>query len=554
MLPEKLLVGTSSNAERKVFYALRDLLPSDYTVFHHLPVYRPMDAAGGLLDGEIDFVIVHPEKGLIILEVKGGGIIRESDSGEWFSVDAHGVKHKIRNPFEQAKDYKYFLRSDLQRCRTTKGYSYPIGHAVWLPDVTLTGQHLDLSSSIRLITLDSGDLSVSADSVPRLFEASLGTGRLDPPGPAGVEALVRYLAPSWKIVSALSAQIVDESTQILEATESQYRILSLLDRVPRALISGCAGSGKTVLAMEKARRLSSEGQRVLLLCFNKNLAAWIQAQTLPVKGIDVFHFHGFCTHMSRVANLPIPTPDPAGEERSYYEYDLAEALMDALGESDHRYEAVIVDEGQDFLSSWWIPIIESLANPNEGTCYIFFDDNQTIYNRTPRFPFSGPLVQLFENCRNTKLIHNEVAKYYQGNSFIQPIGPEGRKPEYTIAADEKGALREAVKQLLHEGVRGGDITVLTPSSPQHSALKDGERLDNVRLSWTRHGERDVILCSTIHSFKGLESPVVILVEMAELNPSNRIEMLYVGMSRAKSHLIVILSDQASRDLLTCWGK
>jgi hypothetical protein len=63
MLPEKLLVGTQSNAERKVFYALKDLLSSEYTVFHHLPVYRPANASGGLLDGEIDFLIVHPELG-----------------------------------------------------------------------------------------------------------------------------------------------------------------------------------------------------------------------------------------------------------------------------------------------------------------------------------------------------------------------------------------------------------------------------------------------------------------------------------------------------------
>ncbi len=549
MLPEKLLVGTQSNAERKVFYALKDLLSSEYTVFHHLPVYRPANASGGLLDGEIDFLIVHPEFGAIVVEVKGGGIIHESESGEWSTIDARGATHTIRDPFEQAKSYKYFLIGDLGDCRITKGYSYPIGHAVWLPDVDLSAHSLGFSTSIHRITLDSHDLPAAVTSVPRVFEASLGTTRFRPPGHAGVEALVRYLAPSWEIRPSLSAEMVDEDRHILEATKSQYRILSLLGRVPRALICGCAGSGKTLLAMEKARCLSSAGLQVLILCFNKRLAAWMESQIPGGIGIDVFHFHGFCAHMCRAVNLPIPTPDPIDHEETYYKYDLPEALMDALARTDHRYDAVIADEGQDFLSSWWIPILESLADPNGGTCYIFFDDNQTIYRREAGFPFTGPLFQLLENCRNTKKIHSEVAKFYRGDGHPQAIGPEGRRPEFVIASDGKQGLREVVRHLLQDGVKAKDISILTPLNPQRSVLKEGESIGNLRLAWDSSIEQNTIRCSTIHSFKGLESPVVILFELMELHPQTRTEMLYVGMSRAKNHLVFILPDEHSRALL-----
>lgn len=544
MFPQKPLVGTLSNAERKVFYALKDLLSDDYTVFHSIPMYRVHEKAGGLIDGEVDFLLAHPNKGLVVMEVKGGGISHEASAGIWATTDSQGIIYEIKDPFEQAKNYKYLLIHDLRDYPLTRNFTYRIGHAVWFPDLDLRARSLGLSVQLKKITLDASDLSTAHESVSRLFNDSVGTENTKPLSGAGIDGLIRYLAPSWEIPCTLSAQLVDEDKQIIEATKSQYRVISLLRRVPRALVSGCAGSGKTLLALEKARRLSEEGQHVLVVCYNKKLAAWIR-NILDVE-IDVFHFHGLCTHFCLKADLPVPAPDPLSNQDAFFRYELPEALLNALTEVEIRYDAIIVDEGQDLYSNWWVPLQELLKEGKTGVFYIFFDDNQAIYSRDLEFPFSAPLFPLNENCRNTKLIHNEVTKFYKGEIIPQAIGPEGRKPEYIYISNEmaeKQILKQIVKRMVNEeNVNPKNITILTPKSYDRSALKDGFKIGDLQLSW-EHRDQQRIHCSTIHSFKGLESPVIILVELEMLHPEKRKELLYIGISRARNHLVIIMPEE-----------
>lgn len=544
MFPNKLLVGTQSNAERKVFYALKDLLPESYAVFHNVPVYRRSGDGGRMIDGEIDFLVAHPDKGVLLIEVKGGGISHDSASGEWMTTDFQGGRHIIKNPYEQGKAYKYALIQELRDCKLTHTFAFPFGHAVWFPDIDLTSKHLGFSTNLESITLDATALPLAEHAIDKLFEASLGTLHMAMPGHAGIAALIRHLAPNWEVAATLSAKIMDEQRQILEATKSQYKVLSLLGRVPRALIRGCAGSGKTFLALEKARRLANDGQSVLVVCFNKRLAAWMQGRISDAKGVQVFHFHGLCAHMCREANLPMPFPDPMGDQSSYYKHTLPESLIDALAQSDLRYDALVTDEGQDFNSAWWLPIQECLKDPNHGTFYIFFDDNQAIYNQDLEFPFLEPIFYLSENCRNTKAIHKQVTRFYRGDGYPEAIGPEGEQPEFILAEDELRAVRDTVKRLVDtHHIRPKDLVILTPLSLERSFLKEGDMIGNIRLSWERIGDDDRVFCCTIHSFKGLESAAVILCELSGLHPRTQNEMLYVGMSRARHHLVAIARDQ-----------
>lgn len=543
MFPNRLLAGTQSNAERKVFHALKDLLPESYTVFHSVPVYRRLDDGGRLADGEVDFLLAHPDKGVLLLEVKGGGISHDSASGEWMTTDIQGCRHIIKNPYEQGKGYKYALIKELRDCRLTRNFTFPTGHAVWFPDIDLTSKRLGFSTNLESITLDARALPGAEHSIDTLFETSLGTLHMATPGQAGIEALIHHLAPNWEIVPTLSAKFMDEQHQLLEATKNQYKVLSLLGRLPRALIRGCAGSGKTLLALEKARRLAADGQSVLVVCFNKRLALWIQERFSDVKGIHTFHFHGFCAHMCREANLPLPYPDPIGDQSPYYKHTLPDSLMDALAQSDLRFDALIIDEGQDFNSAWWLPMQECLKNSNDGTFYIFFDDNQAIYNQDLEFPFREPIFSLLENCRNTKAIHRQVTRFYRGDGHPEAIGPEGEQPEFIVAMDELRAVHDTVKRLVHtQHIRPNDIAILTPLSSQRSFLREGDMIGNIRLSWEQTGDDGQVFCCTIHSFKGLECSVIILCELSGLHPRTQHEMLYVGMSRARHYLVVIAKD------------
>ena len=214
--------------------------------------------------------------------------------------------------------------------------------------------------------------------------------------------------------------------------------------------------------------------------------------------------------------------------------------MDALEQTEERYEAVIVDEGQDFLPSWWIPVQESLVDPENGTFYIFFDDNQSVYTKSPGFPFPDPVFQLDENCRNTQHIHREVSKHYRGEADITCLGPEGRPPDTVSTDNVSHGVQVTVKRLVHEeGLSPRDIILLSPLGSQRSQIGEGQRIGNLRLSWKELGQRDIVYCSTIHAFKGLESPVIILCELDHTHAAKRNELLYVGVSRARNHLIVI---------------
>lgn len=541
--PNEPLAGTLSNAERKIFYALKQSLPDEYTFFHSIPVYREKEPNGGIMDGEVDFLIVHPEKGIIVLEVKGGGISLDSTTETWHTVDSHGARHRIRNPYEQAKEYKYALISDLQENTITSRCSYPFNHAVWFPDIDTGSRSLGISPQLRKMTLDATDLAHVESSINTLFAELLGSERRPAPGIAGVDALVKYLAPNWEILSSLKAQIIDEEIKITEATKSQFKILYLLEKIPHALISGCAGSGKTLLTIEKARRLAESGQKVLVICYNINLAGWIRKCLTKTTGVEVFHFHGLCTYFAELAGVPVPPVPASDSHEEYYLNTLPELLLEALEKCDKRFDAIIVDEGQDLTSTWWVPIQELLKNPDAGAFYIFFDDNQTIYNKTLEFPFSNPLFLLNENCRNTKLIHNHILEFYKGEA-IQSIGPEGREPEIINIAktDFDKTIRLLLNRLVNqEGISSEDIIVLSPVSVNKSQIKEGYSAGNFTLTWGQLANKNQIRCSTIHSFKGLESPVVIMVEMERCHPASKNELSYIGMSRARNHLVVINS-------------
>lgn len=542
--PDHPLSGTLSNAERRVFYSLKDLLPPEYIVLYSVPIYQRSQDTDLLLDGEIDFLVIHPDKGMVIIEVKGGGVGFDGKTGKWTSISFDGSTHEIKNPYEQGKKYLYPLIKDLEKNHLTKDYKYPCGHAVWFPDVDLKNKKLGISEELGNITLDRNDLEKPAKSIETLFVSCLGIKKWKEPGSAGVRALISYLAPSWMIRISMSSLLSDEDRALHEATVSQYRILSLLQRHQRALICGAAGTGKTFLAIEKARRLSDldNKMRILLVCFNIRLAEKLREILNEYKNIDVFHFHGLCTKLCKDAAIPVPQPDPFGSNENYFKFDLPDILMEALCYTDDRYDALIVDEGQDFESTWWVPLMETLGNPKSDIFYIFYDDNQVLYERQLNFPIADEPFHLTENCRNTKNIHQEVMKYYKGDVLPSSIGPEGQPPKIIrikTGNQEHQAVEHSIYELLNkERINSQKITILTPCKEDNSSWKSGSMMAGKKISWTARGD-NYIYCSTIHSFKGLESAIIIATELNKLPVKTQQQLLYVAFSRAQSYLVIV---------------
>ena len=537
MYPQRLPGDFVSPAERRLFTLLERELDDEFVVFWHVAWLR-RSRDQGASEGEADFLIAHPEHGILLLEVKGGEIRYDGATGSWFSATGHGKEHPIRDPFEQARRAQHSLLAKLQEADPTRGYGYHLGYGVCFPDVCLSTERLRLDAP-RETVLDADALRQPQVALLELFRF-WNEGRTPQPlAPAAMEALIRLLAPSWRLATPLRVALEAESEQIRELTERQFALLDFLARHRRAAICGCAGSGKTFLAVEKAQRLAREGYRVLLTCYNRNLADWIQSSIPRLPLLKVSSFHRLCLEWAQRAGIALPHPATP----RYYAESLPAALAQAAQRLPDRFDAIIADEGQDFAPTWWGPLEGLLSDPQLGVFYVFYDDNQRIYGRGSHYPVPHAPFTLIHNCRNTQAIHRAAMAFYRSESTPDCLGPEGRALEFVpcpTRAEEPKVLHHILRRLVDlERIPPDHIVVLTPCSPRRSHWSDGLRLGEFTLTWDWQAPSGHILCASIQAFKGLERPIVILTELGRMTAGEQDLLLYVALSRARHHVVVL---------------
>ncbi|MEZ4524275.1 MAG: NERD domain-containing protein/DEAD/DEAH box helicase [Thermomicrobiales bacterium] len=533
MYPEKLPPTVESGAERELFAAFRDQLNDRRTVLAGVNwVYTNNRGQGRT--AEADFVILDPDRGMLVVEVKGGRVGFDAGAGRWYSISRGGHDNTIKDPVEQARRAFYDLRESLGSVFSTSRFPYPGGHCLAFTDGVVESGVLPIDLP-RNIVLDATDMDELDRRIDNIFRFWAGDDHRIP-SDSGVEAAVGLLAKSFEIKTPLALDLEREADQMRTLTEQQFRLLDYIGRHPRALISGCAGSGKTFLAAEKARRLAEQGIPTLLTCFNKALAAWLRERLSPYpETLHIQHFHEFAHEFAASAGIDPTKPDDMNLGH-YFNVHLPALLMDALAWTDTRYDAIVVDEGQDFQEDWWLALLELLRDPEEGIFYVFFDEQQAIYNREQSLPFDIEPFDLTENLRNTRAIHDFIARFYDDS--VRSAGPDGRPPVIVRTDEPETALAQQLGRLIGDGdVSSADIVILTPASEARSIWSTGQRAGRHRITWEDPPPDGEILVSTIHSFKGLERPVVILTEMDGQSYDDHLYL--VACSRAKHELIVI---------------
>lgn len=552
MYPTPIDPTTVSQAERKLYTLFRDQLDDSYLVFHSVR-WHWKDGDGNASDGEADFVIVHPTQGILVLEVKGGGIARDMRKGIWSTTTRDGQTFEIKNPIKQAINNKFKLLAVLKE--SLKKYIV-IGYAIAFPDIQVGSQRLgaDFSQNILLDLSHLSSLAAWVKNVMRYWWKEEIPARRSGLGPQGISAILDILGKQWDIHPALWGQLADEHRELLHLTQQQYFLLDALNYHRQALISGFAGSGKTMLALEKAVRLERQGFRVLLLCYNRNLAYDLRSR---VKGwgvnLFIYNFHDLCMKIAQETGMDEIVNGARNEQ--YFR----QVLPQALHETAQRrrvvypsslpwiYNAIIVDEGQDFYDEWWSALQELFPKRKESIFYIFYDDSQRLYPTPHSYPISTPPYPLTMNCRTTQAIHHQFMRFYPGTETCTAHGPQGRPPAiiYYPAGDLQQTVQATLTRLTQEeGIPLKEIMILTPFSLQKSQIKSVNELMSWSGDWI--GEKKTAVITTIHAAKGLERPVVLLAELERRFSSEkqRQEMekyLYIACSRAQTHLIILLT-------------
>ena len=547
MYPAFIDPETTSPAEGRFFAALAGALGDEWVVFHHV-CWIGYDSHQRPCDGEADFVVAHPDLGVLVIEVKGGGIRFDETTGHYVSTDRHGREHDIGDPFDQATRSKHTL---IDKARSMPGWPrrwVVFGHAVAFPDQVVEVDWLRPNAP-RSIIVDARDLDAPETRLREALAFWRGSDdRASSLGDEGIDVLIRLLGRAREIRHPLVAeQARRDETALIHLTEQQYRYLHFLSGRRRAAISGCAGSGKTLLAVEKARRLADEGLKVLLTCFNRPLAEHLRDVLGYGRFFDVFNFHHLCHHLGQQAGLPVEYEGPGAPSDEYFDR-LPSILLEAIGQLGPQYDAIIVDEAQDFEAEWWELLLWLLHDPDNGILYVFYDDNQALYTKHSPIPVDDPPYMLGQNCRNTRRIFEAVSRFYESQTQPEVLGPEGQPVEVIDYAGERAgeaALRKVLHRLLHEHhFKPEEIAVLTARGAQTSRIL-GKRLGNVQLTDQLSPQAGEVLATTIRRFKGLERPVVVLCEIDEtLKPGRINSLMYVGASRAKAYLVVLVDEKA----------
>lgn len=535
MYPRSLLEeDLKSNAERKVFEALRDQLADDWSVFHSASViYR--DHAQGARDDEGDFVLCHPERGIICLEVKGGGL--ECRHGTFYRLPSAGPPERMPDPFGQALDHRYALQRKIAEIAGWKDRRLFLVHALAFPDISVHKLVLGPDAPPEIVS-DRNDLSDMPAVIERVLAYHEGSrDKRVAPGPEGEAMLEKLLAPTFSIEVPMATLFEEEDRQLVELTEQQAALLNHFGRDRRMVVTGCAGSGKTMLAIERARRLAGASRKVLFVCFNKALCRHLQ-DSAKANGLDFFTFHGLCTSLAHRAGIALPKydGDPPPE---FWSAVLPDALLDAMATVGGQYDDVLVDEAQDLSSDWLAALTCTLRDEEEGSIWLFMDDNQRVYDATLEVPGEYRPFDLTVNCRNTQAIHNEVMKLYEGAVRPEVRGPAGRAPRLMFTDDEPATVASVLEGLCGgEDVRPQDVVVLSAHGRDHSAIYGGDA-GRWRYTDKRGRKGNNVFFSSIRGFKGLESRVVVLCELGDLDAESRDHQLYVGMSRARNHCVIV---------------
>jgi hypothetical protein len=543
--------------ELDVAHALVMTLGPEVVVYHSYPWLRPLRNDRGqdryLREGEADFAVLLPE-GLLVLEVKGGEVRYDPERRLWSRFAPSEGWRPIKEPFEQARTNMHALRNQITERAFARDGRLPCayGYAVVFPDCEWTGTPPPGAEASVLLT--SKDLP----ALGRRAQETLGRWNRNPGGQplqGGLLKKVRDgLSPAFRLIPLLSRQVAEQEERLVRLTDLQDEILRGLGDNPRVLVAGTAGSGKTMLAVAHARRQATQGRQVLFLCFNRGLAEWLRAH-VPAEEqerVVIRHFAGLCAEACREEGVRFQPP--RGDEeatRTFFRSTAPQLLEQAIDRLERRFDAIVVDEAQDFAPDWWLLVELLNARAEEGPLYMFYDPDQNLFvEEKLAFPDAVP-YRLPCNCRNTREIAETCGRVLGKPIRVWAEAPAGQATRVRVhegPLQRRQAVDRQVREWLKGGLRPEQIAILSPWRQVNSSLDGVDRVAGQPLvadlaAW--RGGRG-ILFATVRGFKGLEADALVIVDVPAPGAKLTASDSYVACSRAKHLLCLVASEPLAR--------
>jgi thymidine kinase len=530
-----LIDKTIANSEITFLNALSKYTPDNWVVYHNFN-FLELNRLGGpkqsntLQQGEADVVLFIPEQGFLVIEVKGGGI--EYVNNQWFTIDRYGDKHIIKNPFDQARKAQHFI---ARTCQTITSEKFINGYAVCFPDIKIdinVGLPAEAPPQVVLTSKSLVEKQLEK-TILSLFSHWKHTTTLSSKASKLIQQEV--LQPSFRLLPQLSQRHESDKEKLLQLTQQQYQTLDFINGHQHALIEGGAGTGKTLLLIEKARRLAEDGKKILILTFNIRLAEVISQNFKNNNLIDVSTIHHLSEQLCKKSGIAYQIPSDPKKISDFFNNTSVELLSEAAIKLDISYDGILVDEAQDFEDNWWIVIMELLVSesPEKSWLYIFYDHHQNIFDKDINFPIDKHfLFKLTHNCRNTSQISQWLNNHFSYSATTNPMAPEGEAVEvirWKNTDEQNIKLVEVINKLKRNNVDLDDVVVLTAFKPENSNL---EVPDDIEFT-------------NIMKYKGLEKSVVILGDVQpDKNFSLKENLIYTAATRAISKLIILIKKGA----------
>ena len=540
-------------AELKVYEAL-EKLGKNFYVFHSVQWLKKTKKWTATWK-ENDFLIINRNLGALVLEVKGGDIEYTGTVFHQINTQTEEVAvldpKKKKDPLSQAIDGAYHYRGVFEKIsratetRMALDDRFPVEVAVWFPGCEIGEKIKKFPLAYREAEQAVLDLKSFEEGPQAIYDVFDFYGSREKVDITDYEfnKILEAIASDFELITAPAVKKEELDYAFLKLTHEQMGLLDYISEQRFATIQGVAGTGKTLIAKEAAKNFGEQGRKVLFLCFNKFLYADLKRK-YPYTNVTYYNIHSFIKAYGN------STDDLSNSDKR------AE-ILEGISWDDLDFDDVVIDEAQDFHDREII-YFKEFAELKDGRFFAFYDKNQVV--QTDKVPEwiekSECRLLLTKNCRNTYEIaltaYNVID--VELNQKIQMMNGEKTRLTF-VQGNPMGKLVKLLRMLIGDkyGYDYSDIVILTLKTESESIMNNIVKISGIPM--TREKSNSSILFTTAKKFKGLESRVIIIVDIdeASFNDEKKKRNFYVACSRATQYLLLVVDgdDQKVKSIADC---